>query len=229
MKKIFTLIAVALMAVGANAQTTIYSWEGGAEGATETGGKATAADDSGADTSADDINMSNSSYKCIRLRGAKDFSTFTVTLTLEKELSAGDQIAITAYRNKDAEGKKSGALLKFEKGETTATTDADGSGLQFVNINSAVEGTSEYGTAPNTVTVEVPSDAAGSKTITMCRAQTATNLFITKIVITSSSSTGINSVKTDAENGAIYNLGGQQVNETYKGVVVKNGKKMIQK
>ena len=27
MKKIFTLIAMALMAVGANAQTVIYSWE----------------------------------------------------------------------------------------------------------------------------------------------------------------------------------------------------------
>lgn len=229
MKKIFTLIAVALMAVGANAQTTIYSWEGGAEGATETGGKATAADADGNDTSADDINMSNSSYKCIRLRGAKDFSTYTVTLTLDKELSAGDQIAITAYRNKDAEGKKSGALLKFEKGETTATTDTDGTGLQFININSAVEGTSEYGTAPNTVIVEVPADAAGSKTITMCRAQTATNLFITKIEITTSSSTGINSVKTANESNVEYNLAGQQVDKNYKGVVVKNGKKMIQK
>ncbi len=31
------------------------------------------------------------------------------------------------------------------------------------------------------------------------------------------------------ENGAIYNLAGQKVNETYKGIVIKNGKKYIQK
>ena len=30
-------------------------------------------------------------------------------------------------------------------------------------------------------------------------------------------------------NGAIYNLAGQKVNETYKGIVIKNGKKYIQK
>lgn len=40
---------------------------------------------------------------------------------------------------------------------------------------------------------------------------------------------GINSVKVANESNAIYNLAGQQVTEAYKGVVVKNGKKMIQK
>ena len=30
-------------------------------------------------------------------------------------------------------------------------------------------------------------------------------------------------------NGAIYNLAGQKVNENYKGIVIKNGKKYIQK
>ena len=40
---------------------------------------------------------------------------------------------------------------------------------------------------------------------------------------------GINSVKATAENTAIYNLAGQQVDKNYKGVVIQNGKKMIQK
>ena len=225
MKKIFTLIAVAAMAMSVNAQTTLFSWEGGAEGATVSGGTVTASDGS-SDTTADDVNMANSTFKCIRLRGAKDFSTFTVSLNLNSELAAGDQIAITAYRNKDAEGKKSGALLKFDKGETTATTDADGTGLQFINIHSAVAGTAEYGTEPNTVTVEVPSDAAGSKVITMTRAQTATNLFITKIVISKASN--INTVKAaEAENAPAYNLAGQKIAEGYKGIVIKNGKKVL--
>ena len=44
-------------------------------------------------------------------------------------------------------------------------------------------------------------------------------------------STGIQTINTATEtsNGAIYNLAGQQVSETYKGVVIKNGKKYVQK
>lgn len=42
--------------------------------------------------------------------------------------------------------------------------------------------------------------------------------------------TGINSIHfNNVQNGAIYNLNGQKVAEDYKGVVIKNGKKMIQK
>ena len=42
--------------------------------------------------------------------------------------------------------------------------------------------------------------------------------------------TGIEAVKADQKfNGAIYNLAGQKVNENYKGVVIQNGKKFIQK
>jgi hypothetical protein len=42
--------------------------------------------------------------------------------------------------------------------------------------------------------------------------------------------TAINGVKTaKANSGAIYNLAGQKVNASYKGVVIKDGKKFIQK
>lgn len=46
-----------------------------------------------------------------------------------------------------------------------------------------------------------------------------------------SSGTGISNVKKAAEttDGVIYNLAGQKVNENYKGVVIKDGKKLIQK
>jgi hypothetical protein len=44
-------------------------------------------------------------------------------------------------------------------------------------------------------------------------------------------STGINSVRTEVENenAPIYNLAGQRVDKTFKGVVIQNGKKFIQK
>ena len=162
----------------------IFSWEGGAEGATQKGGTVTATDASGADLTADDVNMKNSTYNTIRLRGAKDFSTNVVVITLDEALQAGDKIAITAYRNKNAADKQTGALLKFANGSTTVSTAT--TGLEFVNIDAsdASAADSNRGTEPNTVTLAVPEDAAGSKTITLTRAATGTNLFITKIEIT---------------------------------------------
>ena len=45
----------------------------------------------------------------------------------------------------------------------------------------------------------------------------------------SEETTGISTVKSIANEGVIYNLAGQKVDANYKGVVIKNGKKMIQK
>ncbi len=45
-----------------------------------------------------------------------------------------------------------------------------------------------------------------------------------------SGSTGINNVKADANvNAATYNLAGQRVSDSYKGLVIKNGKKVVNK
>lgn len=41
--------------------------------------------------------------------------------------------------------------------------------------------------------------------------------------------TGITAVKAAQQNGAIYNVAGQMVTSSYKGLVIKNGKKFIQK
>ena len=46
----------------------------------------------------------------------------------------------------------------------------------------------------------------------------------------SDDATAIKSIATDAaENGAIYNVAGQRVNAAYKGIVIKNGKKYLNK
>ena len=128
------------------------------------------------------VNYPNEGYYTISLNGNSSFSSDIVTITLDEgnTLETGDQIAITAYRNKDATGKKSGALLKFDSGKTITTGD----GTEFVNINAAVAGSDEYGTEPNTITITAPETAEGSKTIQLTRSQTGTNLFITKIDIT---------------------------------------------
>lgn len=156
--------------------TTIYSWDSG----TETGGTAAGSADGL-------VGARNANNTTIKLDGKADFSTNTVTITLDKALSAGDKISVTAYRNKNAVDKTSGFKAKFENGESTV---ASSTGLEFVNIDAtdASAEDSNRGTEPNTCTFEVPTDAAGSKTITMTRSHQGTNLFITKIVITTSAS-----------------------------------------
>ena len=48
-------------------------------------------------------------------------------------------------------------------------------------------------------------------------------------LIKAGGTSGINTVKTQVENNVIYNLAGQKVDENYKGIVIKNGKKYFQK
>ena len=56
------------------------------------------------------------------------------------------------------------------------------------------------------------------------------NILVSSIEITPVESTGISTVKATAENNAaIYNLAGQKVANDYKGLVIKNGRKFIQK
>ena len=179
MKKILSLLTLLLcIASGAWADTVIYSWEGGSEGASEIGGTMTA-NNAGTDCTSDDVNINSNGYYVTRLRGAKDYSTYVVVISLNEALLPGDKINVTAYRNKDATGKASGFLAKFDKGGSVST----GTGTEFNNINEAVSTSSEYG-LPNTITLTVPDDASGSKTITATRSVTSTNLFITKIEIT---------------------------------------------
>jgi len=54
--------------------------------------------------------------------------------------------------------------------------------------------------------------------------------YIYHVVLMSKETLGISAVKTEnASNGQIYNLAGQRVDSSYKGLVIKNGKKAIQK
>ena len=154
---------------------TVYSWNAG----NQTGGTAIAEyqDNPSESNLSGDI---TSSY--MRLRGNNNFSTAYITITFNNALHAGDIIYVTAYRNKNETGKTSGFKAKFSNGSTTV---ASSTGLEFVNTNSNVSASSEYNSTPNTCTFTVPSDAEGSTTMTITRSHTSTNLYITKLEITS--------------------------------------------
>ena len=54
--------------------------------------------------------------------------------------------------------------------------------------------------------------------------------YVRAVVEVLNDASGINNITVDnAKNGVRYNLAGQRVNESYKGVVIENGKKMIVK
>ena len=162
--------------LGLQAQTTLYSWEGGADGATETGGKAESVN--GTDNR---LNYKNGDNYTMCLNGKKanindataSANASKMVITLDSELAEGDEIAFTAYINKN-ESKKASPYILFENGasaEGEIFSDAE-------NIDPAFNG------APATKVTKVPAEAAGSKTITLSRSQSGTNLFITKLVIT---------------------------------------------
>ncbi len=178
-RKLLSMMTLLLCAVlGMQAQTTIYSWEGGADGATETGGTAAWVNGAG---DASRLNYKNGDYYTMCLNGKKANLNDTeasnnaskMVITLDQAVAEGDEIAFTAYINKN-ESKKASAYILFENGaaiEGEVFSDES-------NIDPA------FGNAPTTKITTVTAEAAGSKTITLTRSQSGTNLFITKLVIT---------------------------------------------
>ena len=154
---------------------TIYLWESPEGTPVETGGTIAYVNGDG-----DRLNYLNSGYYTICLNGKKanmndetaSANAGHMVVTLDNALAAGDVISITGYITKN-ESKKSSAYIVYENG-TNAESPAFG---DEANIDATFSGSIQ------TKTVTVAEEAAGSKTITLTRGQTGTNLFITKLEI----------------------------------------------
>lgn len=192
----------------------IYSWTGAEAGATEIGGQAVGTD-------AERVNYLNAAgdveYYTLSINKKKaNIDTENIQITFNEPLQANDQLVITGYRNKDTDANGNLYIL-FENG---ASID-EGEAVTWNNV--------ALGQEPNTNTYTV-TDGAGSKWIKIARSTASTNVFLTKFQVIRGGATGIQEVKTvKVANGYIYNLAGQRVDANFKGVVIKNGKKMIQK
>ena len=209
----------------------IYSWESPEGTPVEKGGKMEYLNGDG---SSDRLNYANANYHTICLNGkygemGKDPSNNAsyMMLTLDQALQTGDVIEITGYRNKNADGKNATIYFLFENG-TEWKDDKT-----FVNI-CADDNDEDYdddGNTPNTNTWEITAAEAGSKTIKLSRNSASTNIFLTKFIITRGGTDGIADVEvvTPVLDNAIYNLSGQKVDASYKGIVIKNGKKYFVK
>ena len=155
--------------------------------------------------------------------GALDFWVVTkpvVDGALDKAIEANDQISVSAYTNKGDDSKISTPYFLFSNG--TELTDDN---KTYIDLGY------DSNTEPSTQTYTVPEAAAGSTSFKITRSMTGTNLFITKLVVTRGGTTGITekTVINSVMNNIIFNLAGQKVGADYKGIVIKNGRKFIQK
>ena len=145
-------------------------------------------------------------------------------LTVEGGFKTGDKITIAGYYNNSA--TKNSAVDIFI-GEKNGTATRLWQSAMFINGRTDA---SDPVSQSYTLEADYPSLKIG-------RADGLTNSTRTNVILikVERTTTGINDVKivepaeSAATNGAIFNLAGQKVNESYKGVVISNGKKMIQK
>ncbi len=156
----------------------IYSWESPEGTPIQTGGTIAYVNGDG-----ERLNYLNNGKYTICLNGKKSnlndetasANAGKMVLTLDQALAEGDVISFTAFINKN-ETKHSAVYILYENGqEATSASFGD-----EANVDPT------FGGSPQTITVTVSKEAAGSKTITLTRAQLSdlTNLFITKMTIT---------------------------------------------
>ena len=118
--------------------------------------------------------------------------------------------------------------------EITAKYPADGT----LQINMGSWSANDQATFPVTATGDFQTDvfefegwsvnAEGAHLLFQCGDFKGTTIVKSVKIIQIGGETAIKSVKAAKEDGAIYNLAGQKVSASYKGVVIKNGKKYIQ-
>lgn len=223
MKKFFTLIAMALMAIGANAQTewnfSSDSWTAEKISATKTvdGLTVYATSDAVVEIGSSNKTVDGVSYtQCLKFGGSGKFSSGTpTTRVLAFEVTGACDIAIAAV------SAKSSATDRYLVVKTS-----DGTKLSDDSIC--------VGATPTTYTYSYTgTDAA---TIYVYSGNSGINLYDIKVTY-SSDPTAIKSTPSIEEEETpqrspkkpSYNISGQRVSKNAKGLVIKNGKKYFNK
>ena len=162
-----------------------------------------------------------------------------IFISAPEAFKEGDVIALAMSIKADAAQAEAGCQLhstpgNYQHWQATGIANFTTEWTEYKGQYTITKKTSDDGT-----------DGIGAQTLAFnlsVKGGSANNLYFDDIVLTvngkevinesfgDSVAAGIIFVKTqDGENGATYNLAGQKVDENYKGVVIKNGKKFIQK
>lgn len=215
MKKFFTLIAAVALAASVNAQTTLIDYPTSQSGITlhNVDGKISFATVK--------IHTNKDAVSCINI--GKSFSTEDlvvdnfVELTTEGGFKKGDVITIAGVFN-NSDNTKKAAVAFFtgevgEKGKTYFTTK------QFINSRNTADDPAEE---QITLSEDMPSVKFG-------RSGNTGACVVKVTVVRGGTGTGISSVNAAAakKNGKTYNMAGQKVSSSAKGIIIKNGKKYV--
>ena len=214
MKKILSLLSLLMLCVvGANAEKVIYSWPSDASAAN----KVTLAEgvtiqitgnESKTVSSAKSITINGTKYTSMKVsNGAQN------TLTLPKKATS---ITFYSYINKasDAEGLRD-SYWKEVAGQTY--TESDG---QIFDLTKTASAPNKAEFVLNNVQNELTFTNTGEQQSVVILLEYHTG-----------GADGVENVTADVESksDAIYNLAGQKVKVSYKGIVIQNGVKRIVK
>lgn len=198
-------------------EDAVYFWASSDGEVVEKGGVA-----SGYGAGEGRVNYKNDVYYTLSINAKKEnINKDYILITLDEPLKANDKIEVTAYRNKDTDANATLYYL-FENGYSID----EGGEVLWNNIALNQE--------PNTRSYTV-GEGSGSQSIKITRSKAGTNVFITKFVITRSTTDAIEKIEIDLNsNAVIYNLYGKQiqatsVDELPSGLYIVNGKKILVK
>lgn len=218
MKKIFTLLATAMVACGAYADN---SWEFSSlsgQTLTET-------------TEYDGLTIYAASDKNVVIEdNSKTFDDITYTARLKFGGTGGF-----------SDGEPVSRIIAFDvTGDCSITVhcvSASGSADRTLNVDAGEKGNS-VATIPaySSMDLYVSSEATVSysgdaTTIYLYSASSGINVYGIYVTYPASDETnGISTMKaSESQDAPLYNLAGQNVSASYKGVVLQNGKKILQK
>lgn len=208
MKKIFTLFAAALLAVSANAQKewNFSTWTAETFSATTVKDGLTINAAEGKNISVDENGkeVDGVTYT-MRLKLGGTGNPETSVRTLSFDVTGACSIYVVGISGNKAENR----TLKI------ATSSGDEIGSVDLPGDKAISYTAQYkGTDPATIVIY----------------STNSGINLYDIKWTPAGSTAIKDVTNELdENAPRYNILGQRVTKAYKGVVIQNGKKFIQK
>ena len=143
------------------------------------------------------------------------------SLTVEGGFKTGDVVSVAGYFNNTDETKQAAVTL-FVGEQGNAPTDLFTSGL-FINGRTKAAD-------PTVETYTLTSDYESLKLGRANGLTGATRTNVSLLKVTRGGETGIVELPISIKmNGETYNLQGQRVDASYRGVVIQNGKKAIQK
>lgn len=234
MKKIFTLIVMAVMALGAQAETdpVVYTFD-------NLGSTYVLGDNCEASTYTMDgkegfsVNYTNAGEKMqVKLAANEDiFFEYKNSSTKNNAMKTGEN-----YAQFDAKNYiimipvKTGDVVyvKFSaKGSNAPILGIDGSEPP-ITANDGAATTCSGKTEADAVVFSATATKGGTAKIK--ESASGMRLYAIGINKNPNETTAIQTVKAaQANDGAVYNLAGQKVGNDFKGIVIKDGKKMLQK